>query len=75
MYFHFGCLIFFKKKTGRVASLLNFGQIYKPDSVLQTGIATLRSFYHLSDAAYPPTTGGQPLNVGIHGLASCSGVL
>ena len=50
-------------------------QIYKPGSVLQTGISTLRSFYHLSVAAYPPTTGGQPLNVGIHGLASCSGVL
>lgn len=34
----------------------------------------MRSFYHLSDAAYPPTKDGQPLNVGIHGLASCSGI-
>jgi len=34
----------------------------KPDSV---------ESYHLSDAAYPPASGEQPSNAGLHGLANC----
>ena len=64
-----------KRMPDRTSSLY-YRWTCKPNSVLQTGgLATLRSFYHLSVAAYPPTTDGQPLDVGIHGLASCSGVL
>ena len=63
-----------KKRPPGIRRTLNYGRIYKPSSVLQTGTHTdtLRSSYHLSVAAYPPATDEQPLTAGIHGLAGCS---